>query len=482
MADGDTIELADGIFRGDGNWDLDTVQKEVTIRSKSGVREQCVIDGEGSHRGFYLHSAEDSTTVISGLTIRNGFGSRLPFAVEGGGGIAANISSPRVRGCLIENCEATYGGGIYVVDFNYFRLEDTVIRGCTGGGVVADNGLFDMVSSVVSRTSGHGIQIQNAVRLRGCTIVDNTGAGVYATGTSADIELRETIFASNGVAAVVGTFSLPIVFCTDVWGHASGDWIGALAGYGSINGNFSADPLFCDAPANDLTLESSSPCLPGQHPNGYDCDLIGALGQGCEGALANLAPAGFVCLPDSATAWADDPDSLRIGAIVINDGTLTSGTFDVRIEIEGCVGFWGDTQAIGPLSPGEVDTVFAGPFAVEPEQCSASVFVDYNDDEAESSELDNDIVDASVCTVVGVPGEGSNAPRAWTAWPNPSRGSVRFGGPSRITQVTVFDVHGRRVRGLSALDGGQVRWDREDRSRGTRGTGSLLRSYHVVRG
>ena len=248
--------------------------------------------------------------------------------------------------------------------------------------------------------------------------------------------------------------------CNDVFGAVDALYSG-LPDLTGVDGNFSVDPQFCDAVGDDYALAETSPCLPGNHPDGYDCGLIGALGQGCGPALANLAPAGFVCLPDSAAAWADDPDSLRIGAIVINDGTLTSGTFDVRIEIEGCVGFWGDTQAIGPLSPGEVDTVFAGPFAVEPEQCSASVFVDYNDDEAESSELDNDIVDASVCTVVGVPGEGSNAPRAWTAWPNPSRGSVRFGGPSRITQVTVFDVHGRRVRGLSALDGGQVRWDRE---------------------
>ena len=48
-----------------------------------------------------------------------------------------------------------------------------------------------------------------------------------------------------------------------------------------LRGNFSADPLFCDAAAGDFTLSSQSPCLPGNHPDGADCGLIGAFGQGC---------------------------------------------------------------------------------------------------------------------------------------------------------------------------------------------------------
>ncbi|RPJ41534.1 MAG: hypothetical protein EHM19_11710 [Candidatus Latescibacterota bacterium] len=53
-----------------------------------------------------------------------------------------------------------------------------------------------------------------------------------------------------------------------------------------VNGNFSADPLFCDAPLGDFTLAATSPCLPGHHPDGDDCDLVGALGEGCAGGTA----------------------------------------------------------------------------------------------------------------------------------------------------------------------------------------------------
>ncbi|NJN40621.1 MAG: hypothetical protein HC807_07060 [Gammaproteobacteria bacterium] len=49
LVDGDTIELIDGIFAGDGNRDLDFHGKAVTLRSRSGDPERCILDAEGSH-------------------------------------------------------------------------------------------------------------------------------------------------------------------------------------------------------------------------------------------------------------------------------------------------------------------------------------------------------------------------------------------------------------------------------------------------
>lgn len=43
-----------------------------------------------------------------------------------------------------------------------------------------------------------------------------------------------------------------------------------------------ADPLFCDPDRNDFRLKAGSPCLPATNPNGPDCGVIGAFGQGCE--------------------------------------------------------------------------------------------------------------------------------------------------------------------------------------------------------
>ena len=65
--------------------------------------------------------------------------------------------------------------------------------------------------------------------------------------------------------------------CSNVYGNTDGD---DLCG-ADLGGNFSEDPLFCDAEEGDYTLDGCSPCLPGNHPHGVDCGLIGALGQGC---------------------------------------------------------------------------------------------------------------------------------------------------------------------------------------------------------
>ena len=46
--DGDTIELTDGYFRGDGNRDLDYQGKAITIRSQSDNPSACVIDCEAT--------------------------------------------------------------------------------------------------------------------------------------------------------------------------------------------------------------------------------------------------------------------------------------------------------------------------------------------------------------------------------------------------------------------------------------------------
>ncbi len=44
--DGDVIELTNGIFSGNGNWDIDFLGKRITVRSQSGNPELCIIDCE----------------------------------------------------------------------------------------------------------------------------------------------------------------------------------------------------------------------------------------------------------------------------------------------------------------------------------------------------------------------------------------------------------------------------------------------------
>jgi hypothetical protein len=78
--------------------------------------------------------------------------------------------------------------------------------------------------------------------------------------------------------------------CCDIYANIEGDWVGCIAAQQGMNGNFSANPLFCDTSNGDFTIRASSPCAPGNSPPG--CGLIGALPVAC----------GVVEVPESAPA------------------------------------------------------------------------------------------------------------------------------------------------------------------------------------
>ena len=109
------------------------------------------------------------------------------------------------------------------------------------------------------------------------------GGGVYVKGTSSiDIERCVVAFSKHGGGLVVEPTASAALGCCDVYGNTDGDeWPSWVVDRG---GNFTADPFFCGLPGSgDYTLRSDSPCLPGNHPEGTACDIIGALDLGCSG-------------------------------------------------------------------------------------------------------------------------------------------------------------------------------------------------------
>jgi hypothetical protein len=113
--DGDTVLVADGTYMGDGNRDIDFGGRAIVVLSENGP-EMTIIDCEGDsldpHRGFYFQNGEDSTSVVQGFTITNGW-------ADEGGGIRCYESSPKVNNCTFSGNTAispTYsfgGGGMY---------------------------------------------------------------------------------------------------------------------------------------------------------------------------------------------------------------------------------------------------------------------------------------------------------------------------------------------------------------------------------
>jgi predicted outer membrane repeat protein len=341
VINGDVIELYPGTYSGSGNVNVNYLGKAITIKSRFGVAEQVVIlcDPANSERGFLFWSGEGANSVLQAVTIRDG---RHYGMLWGAGGIECIGASPTIRRCIIENCDSNWeGGGMYVqgdpwIEDCIFRENGDgvhsggalaiqyggsapTVTGCRfednaggsggavqtyeadahfidclflnnhahwggafeGGGTVEDCVFFGNGAD----TLGGAITAENDLVISNCTLYGNIvvasegSGGIYVRWEAASIE--NTIIASTlGAPAVAcnpgsGTVS---VSCSDVYGNMGGDWVDCIAGLGSLNGNFTADPLFCDPENHDLSLAACSPCLP---PNNTCGVQIGACGEGC---------------------------------------------------------------------------------------------------------------------------------------------------------------------------------------------------------
>jgi hypothetical protein len=268
--DGNIVELEDGVYAGDGNRDIDLLGKTITIRSASGDFTTCIIDCQGSeaepHRGFYLHSGEMPQALIEGITIRGGYAGSED--ADGGAILCANGASPTIQNCMLaQNTAFARGGAVSCWDTSAPEL-----RNC----VFLDNEALG---------DGGGLSCNDAIPvIENCAFVGNAahqGSAIAAIGSSApDIHNSIIAFGPAGEPVFCGAGGAVTLACCDVYGNADGDWVGCIAGQFGIDGNISADPLFCDAAGNDFTLSTESPCVPHTPPN-EECDLIGAFGVGC---------------------------------------------------------------------------------------------------------------------------------------------------------------------------------------------------------
>ncbi|MHC4742795.1 MAG: choice-of-anchor Q domain-containing protein, partial [Planctomycetota bacterium] len=177
--EGDTIVIAPGIYRGEGNHDIDPQGKAITIRSTApedpNIVRSTVIKCHGVRfapmRGFVFQSGEGRDCVVSGLTITGGY-------ADPGGGIYCSNSSPTIANCVITNCESYYeGGGIYL------SRSSPAITNC-------------IISNNISSYSGGGIDCLGSSfhpcnpLITNCTIRDNVarrGGGIHEAGPDSKV-------------------------------------------------------------------------------------------------------------------------------------------------------------------------------------------------------------------------------------------------------------------------------------------------------
>lgn len=322
---GDSVLVAPGTYtwsnQGTGNdYGLIHILRgsaDMVIVSEAGP-QVTFIDAQGQGRVIFFQGETELT--VDGFTIRNGVAPLNGNFV--GGGFAAHLSSPVVRNCffrnnsgnsggaywyggvgapIIENClfennNASVGGAVRLIN-SYFT---TTIRDCTfrnnsspgtGGAVYATN-IYVLIESCLfvsnsSGSSGGGFYAATGYpsTVRSCTFYQNSaavdGGGIYVAGGT-DLTVERTIIShGSGGGAQVDDAGMLTLSCTDIYGNIGGNWTGNIAGQAGINGNFSGNPVFCGPGSGDFSLDASSPCAPGNHPNGDSCGLVGAFPVSC---------------------------------------------------------------------------------------------------------------------------------------------------------------------------------------------------------
>ena len=299
--DGDTVIVADGVYTGNGNIDLNPNGRSITIRSASGP-ENCIIDCAGAGRAFTLTSGEPIETIIQGFTITNG-------SAEVGGGIYLTDASATIVDCVISKNSAQIGGAIYLHNSGDLAILDTsIIANQAGsvGGVFANNdaaqGFLFLNNCVVTDNTctvtiggiGNG---QRASRVSNCIVARNVGCfagggfldiGVdqeftncvvsrnsadlgagYIGANNTVVDIINCAFSNNLGDAVDPSFANLRIHNSVIWGSTGEQIVGKplSVAYSNIQGgwdgvgNIDADPLFVQPGSDDVHLTFGSPCL-----------------------------------------------------------------------------------------------------------------------------------------------------------------------------------------------------------------------------
>jgi hypothetical protein len=322
-----------------------------------------------------------------------------------------------------------------------------------GGDGIRSHDAVD--SNVVGRCAGAGIVAASAQHN---TSYLNGGAGFeIAVGEDGTASISHNIACWNmGPGLLWSGTGTPVLGCNDWFDNAGGAVSGTDVGVSDM----SLDPLFCDLPADSVSLRADSPLL-----DAPACGLIGARGEGCEGGPTGTLLALFDATVEEAGVllrWQfGAPASVRVvvveraeaeigpwarldlaasqeGEIIeaLDTSAEAGGTYWYRLSVT----FADETQAtFGPIAaevPGRI--VVSGVSRLSPNPSSGATRIEYTVARQEAVRL-------SVLDVAGreveVLAQGSLAPGRYSVvWDARRQGSplaaglyfVRWESPGRV--------------------------------------------------
>jgi hypothetical protein len=233
--------------------------------------------------------APDAAATLDGFTIRGGNDAGEPtLLLSGGGGLLVASGQPTVSHCTFTGNSGGRGGGVWIeegtarLDACRFARNRTTVE--AGGGVCVQYGSSTLTNCLFSGNGavlgGGGLQLFYASGTIGsCTFTGNSagGGGALNLRKNSSATLDNCVLwgdsapqgAEIRILAVAGEpVSTVAVVHSDVAGGQAGVLVqpGSSLNWGAGNLTPPADPLFVNAPADDLRLAADSPCIDAGDP------------------------------------------------------------------------------------------------------------------------------------------------------------------------------------------------------------------------
>jgi len=318
--EGDSVQVAPGIYSGPGFYQMTFLGKAVVLISEAGPGSTIIdLRDDGWRTAFYFTDGEPRDAVVEGFTVTG------CYVYEGcGGALQCEGSSPTIKNCLFAGNEAW-------------------------GTIAADGGAV-CCRQEASPLFENCTFASNAARLH-----EARGGGIYCTSGSAPEFLRCILWHNEGGDVSLSSSASASFSCCAV--DSSG-----LFGEGSYQ--LDADclfenPLLCNpadagrfsAHPDDYALDAQSPCLEWNSPCG---ERIGAFGVGCPASLAEDSDMSYsIALPwirveppivtrylrarlnlvASSHVWGRIIDSQGRMMVSIVDGELARGEHAIRVDL-----------------------------------------------------------------------------------------------------------------------------------------------------
>ena len=203
--DFDTVLIAPGSYRGNGNRDLVIDATYLTVCG-NGLPEEIVIDAEGSnneyHRGFIINGYGWGHVIFRNLSITNGvIDPQAEYPFNRGAAILIDNCGFYAESCILKNNSAYSGGAIYsnsfYCKFNRCLFKDNVSS--DNGGAICSAGLEVIACDFSSNFARYGGAIYSySLIINQSSFLQNTAVRNGGAITSYfSLDITQTLFFQN---------------------------------------------------------------------------------------------------------------------------------------------------------------------------------------------------------------------------------------------------------------------------------------------